>query len=230
MNKETKFALLKKSIRPAYWFLNLYAKTLRLRVENDVVFRQHLEIGGRVVFASWHQRFFGGFFIPRIYGSPHCIMISRSRDGDFIAGVVAHIGWRAVRGSSSLGGREALQRMIDALIECRVGAHIVDGPQGPPQVVKPGLILLAQRTGAAICPAYVAYENPWIFNSWDRFMVPKPFSRVMIRFDEELTILPAELDENQFERIRLQIEKKMIRGYESADRHFENRTVQPKHG
>jgi lysophospholipid acyltransferase (LPLAT)-like uncharacterized protein len=67
-----------------------------------------------------------------------------------------------------------------------VGGHIVDGPLGPPRVVKPGLISLAQRTGAAICPAYVSYENPWTFNSWDRFMVPKPFSRALLRFDKTL--------------------------------------------
>jgi hypothetical protein len=200
--------------------LSLYAKTLRLRVENDEVFRRHLETGGMVVFASCHQRFFGGFFIPRIYGSPHCIMISRSRDGDFVSGVVAHIGWRAIRGSSSLGGKEALRQMADALIQDRVGGHIVDGPLGPPRVVKPGLITLAQRTGAAICPAYVSYEKPWIFGSWDRFMVPKPFSRVLLRFDRELTVVPAELDEYEFEQIRQQVETQMIRGYESSDNYF----------
>jgi hypothetical protein len=220
MHKDTKFALLKKSIRPAYRLLNLYAKTLKLQVENDEVFMRHLEAGGRVVFASWHQRFFGGFFIPRIYGAPSCIMISRSRDGDFVAGVVAHIGWRAIRGSGSRGGREALQQMIDALIQDRVGGHIVDGPLGPPRVVKPGLITLAQRTGAAICPAYVSYEKPFKFNSWDRFMAPKPFSRVLLRFDRELTIVPAELDEHAFEQIRQRIETQMLRGYESSDGYF----------
>lgn len=220
MDKATKYALLQKAIRPAYWFLSLYAKTTQLTVENDDVFRRHLEGGGRVVLASWHQRFFGGFYVPRIYGTPHCIMISRSRDGDFVAGVVAHIGWRAIRGSSSLGGKEALRQMVDALMQDRVGGHIVDGPLGPPRMVKPGLITLAQRTGAAICPAYVSYENPWIFNSWDRFMVPKPFSRVLLRFDRALTSVPPDLDENRFEQIRRQVETQMIQGYESADHDF----------
>jgi hypothetical protein len=222
MDKETKYALLQKCILPAYGFLGLYAKTLRLRVENDDIFRRHLEAGGRVVFASWHQRFFGGFFIPRIYGTPHCIMISRSRDGDFVAGVVGHIGWRAIRGSSSLGGKEALRQMIDALMQDRVGGHIVDGPLGPPRQLKPGLISLAQRTGAAICPAYVSYDKPWIFNSWDRFMVPRPFSRVLLRFDRELTVVPDELDEQAFERLRRKIETQMIDGYTSADGYFKD--------
>jgi lysophospholipid acyltransferase (LPLAT)-like uncharacterized protein len=222
MDKKTKYALLQKAIRPAYRFLGLYAKTIRLMVENDEVFAAHLEQGGSVVFASWHQRFFGGFYIPRIYGSPHCIMISRSRDGDFVAGVVAHIGWRAIRGSSSLGGKEALLQMADALMQDRVGGHIVDGPLGPPRVVKPGLISLAQRTGAAICPAYVSYENPWTFNSWDRFMVPKPFSRALLRFDKTLISVPPDLDESRFEQIRRQVETQMIKGYESADHYFKH--------
>jgi hypothetical protein len=217
MDRETKYALLRKSIRPAYLFLNLYANTLRLHVEGDEVFRRHLDHGGKVLFASWHQRFFGGFFIPRIYGTPHCIMISRSRDGDFIARIVSYIGWRAIRGSSSLGGKEALLQMIDALMHDCVGGHIVDGPQGPPRVIKPGLVSLAQRTGAAICPAYVSYENPWVFNSWDRFMVPKPFSRLMLRFDKKLFFVPGELDEHEFEQLRLEIEKHMIDGYQAAD-------------
>jgi lysophospholipid acyltransferase (LPLAT)-like uncharacterized protein len=223
VKKETKYALLKKFILPTYGFLNLYAKTIRLRVENDEVFMRHLASGGRVVFASWHQRFFGGFYIPRIYGLPHCIMISRSRDGDFVAGVVAHIGWRAIRGSSSLGGKEALRQMVDALMKDRVGGHIVDGPLGPPRVVKPGLITLAQRTGAAICPAYVAYENPWVFDSWDRFMVPKPFSRVMLRFEKTMTLVPGSMDEAAFEEIRRRIEALMIGGYAEADRYFDRR-------
>lgn len=221
MKKETKYALLQKAIRPVYFLLSLYARTLRLRVENDEVFSGHLQKGGLIVFASWHQRFFGGFFIPRIYDAPHSIMISRSRDGDFIAGVVEQIGWRPVRGSGSLGGKEALRQMVDALMQGRVGGHIVDGPQGPPRIVKPGLISLAQRTGAAICPAYVSYEKPWTFNSWDRFMVPRPFSRVLLRFDRTLIFVPPEMDEESFEHLRMQIEKQMLEGYAAVDRFFQ---------
>ena len=221
MRKETKYALLQKLVLPTHWLLYLYAKTLRMKIENAEVFLNHIKNGGRILFASWHQRFFGGFYAPRIFNLPQSIMISRSRDGDFIAAVVTRIGWRAVRGSSSLGGKEALKEMIQALMADRMGVHIVDGPLGPPHIIKPGLISLAQRTGAVICPLYISYEHPWIFDSWDRFMVPKPFSRVLLRFEKDLTPVPSELDTRQFEQILKQIETQMIRGYESADSSFE---------
>jgi lysophospholipid acyltransferase (LPLAT)-like uncharacterized protein len=146
-------------------------------------------------------------------------MISQSRDGDFIADVVRRIGWIPVRGSSSKGGRKALQEMIDMVMEKGLGAHIVDGPTGPPRVIKPGLIILAQRTNAAIVAGYISYENPWIFNSWDRFMIPKPFSRVLIRAGALMPV-PPEMDEDEFERVRLKVEQEMIKGYEEADRYW----------
>ncbi len=164
-----------------YHACSLHAKTIRVIPEGIERVQDHIAKGGTVVFACWHQRFFSGFFVPRIFGMNPCIMISQSRDGDVVSDVVARIGWVPVRGSTSRGGKKALQEMITGVEKYRMGAHIVDGPQGPPHIIKPGLIALASQTGAAISPGYISYDNPWIFNSWDRFMIPKPFSRVLIR-------------------------------------------------
>ncbi len=175
LRKEIKFFLIRYALTfPAYYLLRLYAKTVRLGFEGDAAVRNHLERGERIVLASWHQRFFGGLLSRRRLGRPICIMISKSRDGDFIADVVERIGWVPVRGSSSRGGRQTLKVLVDEIARTRIAGHIVDGPKGPPRVVKPGLILPAQKAGAAICPTYVLYENPWVFNSWDRFMIPNP--------------------------------------------------------
>jgi lysophospholipid acyltransferase (LPLAT)-like uncharacterized protein len=222
VKKETIHALLQKLIFPAYWFVCLYARTIRVRTEGVLECQDFIARGGKAILASWHQRFYGGFYIPRMFPllKPF-IMISRSRDGDFVADVVEKIGWKPVRGSSSRGGKEALRRMIDAVNEHRIGGHIVDGPQGPPRVVKPGLIALAQKTGAGIITAYVVYDRPWIFNSWDRFMVPRPFSRMLLRFSLSPIHVPQEMDEDQFEECRKVIENKMIRDYEELDRTFE---------
>ena len=97
----------------------------------------------------------------------------------------------------------------------------MDGPTGPAQMVKAGLIAMAQRTGAAICPVYLVYEKCWIFSSWDRFMVPKPFSRVLIHFSENLTSPPPYLDGQAFELYRKGIEDEMIRTYAELDRYFD---------
>jgi hypothetical protein len=214
--KEIKYFLIRRVLTlPVYYFLGLYAKTTRLTVGGDEKVLNHLKIG-RILFASWHQRFFGGFYLPKIYGVEPCIMISQSRDGDFIASVVKKIGWRPVRGSTSRGGKQALLQMIKGIEEQNIGGHIVDGPGGPPRVVKPGLLSIAQKSDAVICPVYVTYENPWIFNSWDRFMIPKPFSRVHIQFGL-LTPVERDLKEDEFKNLLQRIETEMIKGYEKAD-------------
>jgi lysophospholipid acyltransferase (LPLAT)-like uncharacterized protein len=202
-----------------YHSLNLYWKTLRVQFEGIEIIRHYLESGGRVVMASWHQRFFGGFYLPRIFEWSPCIMISMSRDGDFVSGIARRIGWIPVRGSSSRGGKTALREMIQGIIENRIGGHIVDGPQGPPRVIKPGLISLAQKSGAAICPGFISYEKAWIFNSWDRFMIPKPFSRVLFRTGS-LCLAPENMDEDRLEVFRRDLEEKMIVGYEAADSYW----------
>ena len=220
IKKEIKYFIIRNLLTYfAYYALTLYAKTIKLKLENEEELREHLKNNGRVMMCSWHQRFFGGFYLPRIFDESPCIMISQSRDGDFIADVVRRIGWIPIRGSSSRGGRKALQQMIAGVIENRLGGHIIDGPTGPPRVVKPGLVILAQKSEAALCPTYVSYEKPWIFNSWDRFMVPRPFSRVLIRFGL-LKFIPREMDANQFEDICLRIEKDLIKGYEEVDRYW----------
>ncbi|MDD5414570.1 MAG: DUF374 domain-containing protein [Smithellaceae bacterium] len=143
-------------------------------------------------------------------------MISQSRDGDFISKVVQHIGWIPVRGSSSRGGRVALRVLVEGVNENHIGGHIVDGPTGPPCVIKPGLISLAQNANAVICPGIVSYGNAWIFNSWDHFMVPKPFSRVLFRFGAIFTV-PETINDDQFESLRKKIEDEMIKEYKAAD-------------
>ena len=176
----------------------------------------HLENGGRVIISSWHQRFFGGFFLPRIFRWSPCIMISQSRDGDFISKVVQHIGWIPVRGSSSRGGKEALHVMVQGVIEHKIGGHIVDGPKGPPCVIKAGLISLAKRADAVICPGIVSYENAWVINSWDHFMVPKPFSRVLFRFGSIFSV-PEIMSNYQFDSFLMDVEGNLIKEYEAAD-------------
>ena len=220
LQKEIKFFITKYLLTfPAYYILNLYAKTIRLSFENEEEIRNHMGNKGRVILASWHQRFFGGFYLPKILRRPICIMISQSKDGDFVADIVERIGWIPVRGSSSRGGKKALREMVDEVIKSQIAGHIVDGPTGPPRAIKPGLISLAQQSGAAICPTYVLYEKPWIFNSWDKFMVPKPFSRVIIRFGS-LEFLPEEVDSKEFEKNRLYVERKMIEEYEKEDQYW----------
>ena len=226
--KDIKFFLARNFLTTlGYHACSLHAKTVRVIPEGIERVREHIAGGGTVVFACWHQRFFSGFFVPRIFGMNPCIMISQSRDGDVVSDVVARIGWVPVRGSSSRGGKKALQEMIAGVEKYRMSGHIVDGPQGPPRVVKPGLVALASQTGAAVCPGYISYEDPWVFDSWDRFMVPKPFSRVLLRAGDFIFV-PKDLDEKSFEETRLAIERTMIEGYAEADQSWGEKRTKDK--
>lgn len=132
-------------------------------------------------------------------------MISRSADGDLIAGVAGLSGWNPIRGSSSKGGKIALRRMVAHLKKTGLAGHIMDGPRGPFGKVKAGAVRIAIAAGAAVVPFYVSSSRNWFFNSWDRFFVPKPFSRVTITFGD-LIYLDQTNSPNDFEMQRQKIE------------------------
>jgi len=151
-------------------------------IEKNILKKQQVPI-----YASWHQRFFPGitFFATR---KPISIMISQSRDGELISRIADRLGWRPVRGSSSRGGRHALREFKTLVHKGYKVGHIVDGPRGPLGIVKPGLLIIAQFSGMPILPTITSAEKKWVFNSWDRFMIPKPFSRVIFRFGDEIYV------------------------------------------
>ena len=197
------------------FLVRMLSSTYRLGIIDPQHEKVCLEKNGSIIYASWHQRFFPGitFFAAR---RPIAILISQSRDGEFISHIVKILGWQPVRGSSSKGGSEGLQQ-LKALSKkgYRIG-HIVDGPTGPFGVVKPGLLRIAQVSGVAIVPTITSSDRRWTFRSWDRFMVPKPFSRVIIRFGEPVYV-PSDLDEDGFEKVRVLVEQRMEELYEDTD-------------
>ena len=196
--------------------VRMLSATLRVRLMAPENEQAALKQGNGVIYASWHQRFFPGitFFSTR---KPIAIIVSKSLDGEMIARVVRSLGWHPVRGSSSRGGKEALAEIRRlGTSGFRVG-HIVDGPQGPFGVVKPGLIRIAQFTGMPIVPTITSAQHRWVFNSWDRFMVPKPFSRVIIRFGDPIYV-PENLDAQAFENQRLTVEQYLTDLYADTDR------------
>jgi len=201
--------------RAGLLLVKLISRTYRYRLVDTHYERDALDTRGTVVYASWHQRFFPGitFFASR---KPIAIMISQSRDGEMIARVVDILGWRSVRGSSTRGGVHALKELRSLTSQgYRVG-HIVDGPQGPFGVIKPGLLTIAQFSGAPILPVIASAQRRWIFNSWDRFMVPKPFSKIIVRFTPPIDV-PRRLDPDAFEALRQDVEKQIKELYIQTD-------------
>ncbi|HQL90687.1 MAG TPA: lysophospholipid acyltransferase family protein [Syntrophales bacterium] len=213
MLKKHRYALLSGPAHSAlYLIIRLYSRTFRMTVENETEWMDHLKAGGTVLLCSWHQQFFSAIRHFQSY-APYrpSLMISHSRDGDIIAGVAEKSGWHAVRGSSSRGGGSALKEMVERLRQSRLAGHIVDGPKGPAGVVKAGAISLARATGAVIVPLFTSADRAWYFNSWDRFMIPKPFARVTLRFGRMIDLNDAREGED-FEGHRAALEVAMLPG------------------
>lgn len=188
------------------WFLRSILVTLRFHIDDRAgLLRQPTRPA--VVWAFWHNRL---FVIPYLF--QHFIrtrtgaaLTSASKDGEVLAAVLERFGVQSIRGSSSRRGVPAwreMKRAIDAGIDVAVTP---DGPRGPRYHINPGLLLLAQRTDAPIMPARVNYHSFFQLKSWDGFMIPKPFSRVDVIFDEPIDFsVSASAGSFETERARLE--------------------------
>ena len=190
--------------------LRLHALSLRYRVEGLEAVHELQAAGKPVLLASWHGRV---LLLPfHLRGLLQVLMISRSRDGERIATICERIGYSAVRGSSSRSGARALLEVVRLLKENRVVGHVVDGPRGPAGEIKPGLVLMAQRSGAAIVPIYATAAHKWEAPSWDQMQVAYPFSRVLVRCGSPVEVSP-ELQAEDSEQLRLELERQMKTEY-----------------
>ena len=190
----------------AYQLIQLWVRTLRFELDDrgDIV---RLGQQRPFLFAVWHNRLlllpsvFRRFLSPR----PAAALISASHDGDLLAAMVERFGYGTIRGSTSRKAASALLRLTEVFAE---GTHLVitpDGPRGPAYQLGQGIIFLAQKCNAAIVPANMEYSSCWRFKSWDRFILPRPFSTVRVIFGVPLQIAATpNPEEFESERLRLQ--------------------------
>jgi lysophospholipid acyltransferase (LPLAT)-like uncharacterized protein len=182
--------------------LRALVATLRVRREEAAVaplWAAHAP----VIYAVWHGRI---LLLPRLYGrrGSH-VLASRSRDGELVARWMTRFGLVPVRGSSTRGGGEALRQLARALREGGEVVVVPDGPTGPREVLKSGVIALARLSGAPIVPTAVGASREWRLRSWDEFRIPKPFARCVVRFGEPIRI-PAGADRATLEATRKDVE------------------------
>jgi lysophospholipid acyltransferase (LPLAT)-like uncharacterized protein len=170
---------------------------------------------GPEIYCFWHQ-----CVLPcTVYFqySKAIILISRSFDGELITRILQMFGFGAVRGSSSRGAREGLLGLTHVIERGRTAIFTADGPRGPIYCTKMGPIKLAQMTGAPIGAFHLEPEHAWTFQSWDRFLVPKPFTRIVVSW-AQWTRVPTDLAADQFEpkreELNAAIERARVRALE----------------
>jgi lysophospholipid acyltransferase (LPLAT)-like uncharacterized protein len=166
--------------------IRLLAATWRVRVVNDGVVRELHERRQPFMYVLWH-----GQLLPLLWthrGRSISVIISEHRDGEIIARIARALGFRTVRGSTSRGAARALLQASRELESGFSVAVTVDGPRGPAGIVTPGAPVISQRTGAPMVPTAASASRAWRLRSWDRFLVPKPFARVVVVYGEPIAV------------------------------------------
>jgi len=187
------------------WLTKVWFTTCRCSVRG----RQHIEAArkqGAVIVSFWHYSILYMSYHVRLY--PAAALVSASRDGEYIARIVGLLDIEAVRGSSNRQGVQALKKLLRLMRAGRNVGIVADGSQGPARRLQPGMIFLASRTGAPILPMVWAADRYKAFNSWDRMVLPMPFSRIIMRYGEPMHV-PPKLKEEGIEEFRLILEGRM---------------------
>jgi lysophospholipid acyltransferase (LPLAT)-like uncharacterized protein len=167
-------------------FIRGLRATLRLRHHGDERIREWERTGTHFILAFWHRHL---LLMPYAYGGKKIsVLVSQSKDGELIARTVARLGIDSSRGSSSRGGIAGMRSILRKAAEGWDIAFTPDGPRGPLREVQPGVILAAASTGLPILPVAIAASRAKLLRSWDRFLVPLPFSTVHLVYGEPLVV------------------------------------------
>jgi len=186
--------------------LQIWARTLRFQIEDraNVVGAPPNE---RYIGALWHNRllllpFVIKRYLPKRRGAA---LISTSRDGAILADLVERFEFEVVRGSSSRKGASAVRQLAEVIASGRDVVITPDGPRGPAYELGQGIVFLAQQSGAEVVPINLEYSSCWRAQSWDQFILPKPFSTVRVIFGRPHRVASTATDEEfEWERRRLQ--------------------------
>src|SRR5581483_7657504 len=169
---------------------------------------------GRYIYAFWHEN----LLMPCYEYARRDVrvLISQHADGELIAQVCHHLGFGTIRGSSTRGGFEALRQMVRASRRYHISV-IPDGPRGPRRQVALGMIYLGAKTGLPIGVLGFGFSRAWRLRTWDKFVVPFPWSRAVCVFSDALRV-PADADREELESYRTLVEQAMNHVSDLAER------------
>lgn len=197
--------------RLAGWLIRLLGMTLRREVVGELQkLNEHDE---PVIHVLWHNRIMVAPYLWRkMYPKrPVVVLTSASKDGVVLASAVKVFRVGAVHGSSSRRGAAAMVALRRSTREGKDLVFTPDGPRGPRYRLQPGVVKIAQTTGLLVVAMRIEYLSCWTLKTWDRFQIPKPFSKVRIILGEPVT-LPRQLDDDEFEKERLRLENSLLEG------------------
>jgi lysophospholipid acyltransferase (LPLAT)-like uncharacterized protein len=185
----------------------LLGRTWRWRVEGGEIYDGLVRAGRTPILALWHGRILPATLYWRDRGI--VAMTSHNFDGEWIGRLMSRFGYRAARGSTSRGGSRALVQLRRELAAGHAAAFTVDGPRGPAEVAQPGALWLAGATGHPVLPFHIEASRSWTVPSWDRTIVPSPFSLVAVAIGDPLEV-PGTADD-LVEDARQELERRLGR-------------------
>jgi len=171
----------------------------------------------RIVVAFWHGQLAMMQKPYRGKGAGICIQVSRHTDGEIITRAVKPFGVRTARGSATRGGVGSVRDMLEAFAQGYDLAMAIDGPRGPYHQAKPGAIRIAQATATRLFPVAAAPRRGWKAKSWDRFIVPRPFTRVYYAAGRPMA-LSRDADAAAIEAARADLERELNRLTDEVER------------
>jgi lysophospholipid acyltransferase (LPLAT)-like uncharacterized protein len=200
-------------IAAGYWFIRLIGPTLRVCVSREEGAQE--TVGQRpLIISFWHACIIPATYLFRNLGIR--VMSSNSYDGEYMGRIIRKFGFVAVKGSSSRNAVRALLGLRRALRQAWSVAFTLDGPRGPRHKVKPGPVALARSSGVSLTLFHIAVDRGWVLNTWDHLIIPKPFSRVLMRFGQLIPI-PADASDEHLERYERELQDSLNRVREFAE-------------
>lgn len=188
--------------------------TYRVEKEGSVYFEQLSSSGKPFIGVIWHYSVF--YSLSFMKGKNWVAMVSTSKDAEYVSRFLNIYGMTTVRGSSNKGGVAALRGLLTQVKRYGKNAAIVaDGSQGPALKAQPGAVLAASITQAPILPFIWSAQNYWTFKSWDKTVLPKPFSKVKVLYGEPITIA-ANLSSDEIGKQTIDLEKRLVDLYHEA--------------
>ncbi len=199
----------------AWAIAHIWCRTLRVKNKNPQEENYFKYLPGRYILSLWHGRIFYLFFYFRNRPDLH-LLISPSQDGDFLARLARLMGYSVIRGSTYKQAVASARKLIKVLKQDQRIIVIADGSRGPARIAQPGSLEIAGITAAPLIPMTYGARSRRHLRSWDRFLIPLPFTRCTLHFGPPI-VLATRPDKNTLEEKRRQLENTLNALTDAAD-------------